>query len=130
MRPSRFDSFILCVAISVIAFSFATAQQPTPRDSAPPPIKLRIFLDCNVCDFDFMRTEINFVDYVRDRQDAQVHILVTDQATGGGGTEYTLLLIGQRELANVADTLKYVSPPGTSEDDLRHGLARTIRLGL
>jgi len=77
-----------------------------------------------------MRTEINFVDYVRDRQDAQVHILVTNQPTGGGGTEFTLDFIGQKELAHVADTLKYVSPPSASPDDLRRGLARTIRLGL
>ncbi len=77
-----------------------------------------------------MRTEINFVDYVRNRQDAQVHILVTNQPTGGGGTEYTLHFIGQRELARIADTLTYVSPPSASPDDLRHGLARTIKLGL
>ena len=77
-----------------------------------------------------MRTEISFVDYVRDRQDAQVHILVTNQSTGGGGTEYTLHFIGQKELARVADTLKYVSPSSASPDDLRRGLAQTIKLGL
>ena len=69
------------VALSLLvaawpAFSSAHAQQtpvnpsPLPKDSVPPPIRLRVFLDCNFCDFDFMRTEINFVDYVRDRQDA------------------------------------------------------------
>ena len=77
-----------------------------------------------------MRTEINFVDYVRDRQDAQIHILATTQATGGGGTEFTLHFIGLRELTNLSDTLKYVSPPGASQDDLRRGLAQTIKLGL
>jgi hypothetical protein len=106
------------------------SPQPAPKDSATPSVRLRVFLDCNFCDFDFMRTEINFVDYVRDRQDAQVHILVTNQPTGGGGTEFTLDFIGQKELAHVADTLKYVSPPSASPDDLRRGLARIIRLGL
>ena len=130
MRIGRLGLFLLCSTLWINAFSSAHAQQPGPKDSAPPAVRLRVFLDCNDCDFDFMRTEINFVDYVRNRQDAQVHILVTDQRTGGGGTEYTLHFIGQRELASIADTLKYVSPPSTSEDDLRHGLARTIRLGL
>src|SRR5256714_8178802 len=92
--------------------------------------KLRVYLDCNVCDFDFLRTEITFVDYVRERQDAQVHILITWQETGGGGTEYTLTFIGQRDLAALADTLKYVAPPATTQDDLRHGLARMIKIGL
>ena len=77
-----------------------------------------------------MRTEIGFIDYVRDRQDAQVHILVTDQSTGGGGTEFTLHFIGQQQLAYLSDTLKYVSPTNASPDDLRHGLARMVRLGL
>ncbi len=130
IREPRLAFLFLCAAVWAIAFSSAQAQQPAPKDSAPPAAKLRVFLDCNDCDFDFMRTEISFVDYVRNRQDAQVHILVTDQRTAGGGTEYTLHFIGQRELANIADTLKYVSPSSTSEDDLRHGLARTIRLGL
>ena len=77
-----------------------------------------------------MRTEITFVDYVRDRQDAQVHILVTQQQTGGGGTEFTLHFIGLRELRTISDTVTYVSPPAASQDDLRRGMARTIRLGL
>ncbi len=77
-----------------------------------------------------MRTEITFVDYVRDRQDAQVHILVTQQQTGGGGTEFTLHFIGLRELRSISDTVTYVSPPAASQDDLRRGLARTIRLSL
>ncbi|PYO08186.1 MAG: hypothetical protein DMD30_08920, partial [Gemmatimonadetes bacterium] len=57
------------VALSLLvaacaAFSSAHAQQPPvnpaplPKDSVPPPIRLRVFLDCNFCDFDFMRIEI------------------------------------------------------------------------
>jgi hypothetical protein len=126
-------SFLLA-ALAGLAPSFTEAQQPAPNlapaDSVSPTARLRVFLDCDFCDFDFMRTEINFVDYVRSRQDAQVHILVTNQATGGGGTEFTLHFIGQKELARVADTLRYVSPPSASQDDLRRGLARIIRLGL
>ena len=108
----------------------ALAQQQASPDTTHQPARLRVFLDCRFCDFDFMRTEINFVDYVRSRQDAQIDILVTPQPTGGGGTEYTLNFIGQRELAKVADTLRYSAPPGTSPDNLRRALARIIRLGL
>ena len=130
MRLRHVVFLVWWTTLVAIIFSSAKGQQPSAKDSAPPPIRLRVFLDCNFCDFDFMRTEINFVDYVRDRQDAQVHILVTNQPTGGGGTEFTLHFIGQRELARIADTLTYVSPPSASPDDLRHGLARTIRLSL
>jgi hypothetical protein len=119
-----------CLILGFWAASPARAQLPVPVDSVQSAGKLRVFLDCNFCDFDFMRTEIGFVDYVRDRQDADVDILVTNQATGGGGTEYTLHFIGLRAMANLGDTLKYVSAPGESPDDLRHGLARIIKLGL
>ena len=48
---------------------------------------LRVFLDCNSCDENYLRTEITFINYVRDRADADVHVLVTTQGTGGGGTD-------------------------------------------
>lgn len=122
--------FCVCTLLCVGGVSAADAQQATPPDTARASPRLRVFLDCDFCDFDFMRTEITFVDYVRNRQDAQVHILVTDQTTGGGGTEYTLHFIGQSRLAALGDTLRYVSPQSASEDDLRKGLARVIKLGL
>ena len=109
MRPRRIVLLYLLATLSATAFSSAAAQQPTPPDSAKPTVRLRVFLDCGFCDFDFMRTEIAFVDYVRDRQDAQVHILVTNRQTGGGGTEFTLHFIGQHDLAKLADTLTYDS---------------------
>lgn len=126
----------LCASATLwtAALSAAGAQQPAPAsvDSAPASAKLRVFLDCEsfICDFDFIHTEITFVDYVRDRHDAQIHILVTNQPTGGGGTEYSLNFIGLGELEKIGDTLKYVSPTSATPDDLRRGLVRTIRLGL
>ncbi len=51
---------------------------------------LRVFLDCGPCDDDYLRQEITFVNYVRDRPDAQVHVLVTREGTGGGGRAWTL----------------------------------------
>jgi len=93
---------------------------------------LRIFLDCQAsgCDFDYLRTEIPYVDYVRDRTAASVHVLVTTQPTGGGGTEHTFNFIGLREFAGVADTLTYNSAPSSTVDDRRKGVARTLKLGL
>ena len=131
MRVPSLRTLVICA--SFLFASALRAQQDTvahPPSATQSPPKLRVFLDCNYCDFDFMRTEVTFVDYVRNRQDAQVHILETDQATGGGGTEFTLHFLGQGRLAALSDTLKYVSPPAASPDDLRRGLARVIKIGL
>ena len=91
-----------------------------------------LFLDCRdvSCEPDFYRQEIAFVDHVRDRTAADVHVLVTQQETGGGGSAYTLAFYGQRQFEGVSDTLTLVLPQGSTEDERRRALARRIRLGL
>jgi hypothetical protein len=120
----------LVVVATVI--SIGLAGRPAVAQSAPPNGPLRVFIDCNVegCDFDFFRTEMPFVDYVRDPHDAALHVLVTNQGTGGGGLDFTINFIGLRELAGIGDTLHYVSPNSASQDDRRRGLVSTIKLGL
>ena len=90
------------------------------------------FLDCRDlnCDPDFYRQEIAFVDHVRDRTAADVHVLVTQQQTGGGGNAYTLAFYGQLRFDGVSDTLTLVMPQGSTEDEQRRALVRRIRLGL
>ncbi len=98
----------------------------------PPQSALRVFLDCSGfrCDEQFYRSEIDWVQYVRDRQDADVHLLITRQRTGGGGWEFTLEFLGQNQLAQQQLELRYVSPQTATEAEEREGLARTIKLGL
>ena len=91
---------------------------------------LRIFLDCDFCDFDHLRTEMPWVSYVRDRTAADVHILGTSLGTGAGGTRYTIHLVGLGQFANRSDTLQYIREPNDVEETTRDGLTRTIQLGL
>ena len=109
----------------------AIAQNPTDTARAAQDSAVRVFLDCpnSFCDFDYYRTEITFVNWVRDRQFAQVHVLVTSQQTGGG-QEYTLGFIGLERFAGTEDTLHYVSHAGDTQDDVRKGLGQVLRLGL
>ena len=63
---------------------------------------VNVFLDCGYrCDEDYLRTEITYVNWVRDRAVADVHLLVTTQSTGGSGLEYTLAFIGQSRFARL-----------------------------
>ena len=92
---------------------------------------ISVFLDCGFeCDQEFLRTEITYVDWVRDRVGADVHVLVTSQATGGAGREFTLAFLGQRRFAGVGDTLRFVAPQNNTADETRRGLARTLGVGL
>lgn len=88
-----------------------------------------MFLDCLTCDQEFLRAEITYVDFVRDRRDARVHVLVTSQAAGGG-TEFTLAFIGQEESTATNLTLRYVSSQTDTADEVRRAIARRLELGL
>jgi hypothetical protein len=115
-----------------LGFLLLAANHVAHAQASPPaaPAILNIFLDCNSCDGDFVRTEINYVNWVRDRQVSDVHLLVTAQSTGGGGTEYTLALIGLRSQAGLTDTLHYVAPQQSTPDLTRRGMTRLMQLGL
>jgi hypothetical protein len=102
------------------------AQSPQPSADA-----VRVYLDCSwFCDTDFTRTEINYVNWVRDRADAQVHVLVSRLGTGGGGSVYTLTFTGLKHFAGREDTLRYTSRVTDSDDVLRRGLVQRLKLGL
>jgi len=90
----------------------------------------KVFIDCGMCDIDHIRTEITFVNYVRDRKEADVHVLVTSLRTGGGGREYTLAFIGQNRFEGIDDTHKYFTETTDTEDEIREGMAEALKVGL
>ena len=105
-----------------------SAPQATPAASAASPI--RVFLDCGDCFADYLRAEITFVDYVRDRSQADIHLLITRSETGGGGREYTAAFIGQGPFTGVDQTLKTVTTSSDPDDVVRRQIAATVRIGL
>ncbi|MBW3628788.1 MAG: hypothetical protein KY464_05765 [Gemmatimonadetes bacterium] len=115
----------------LLGFSGPAPAQVAPTDAAAAPEKLRVFLDCPFrCDVDYLRTEITFVDYVRNREDADVHILVTTRGTGAGGTEFAMRFVGRRAFIGVDEDLVYATVPGESQDLVRQGMGRVLSGGL
>jgi hypothetical protein len=95
---------------------------------------IRVFLDCQGrargCDRDFFVTEINFVNWMRDRFDADVQILSQALTNGGGGIEFTITFIGRNRFQGMADTLTLNTLPNDADDKVRRELARVFKLGL
>jgi hypothetical protein len=118
---------VAAIAASCVA-SAARVHARAPQAPAVPQIK--VFLDCDDCFSDFLRSEIEFVDYVRDRTEAEVHVLVTRAQTGSGGTEHTLAFIGGGRFADVTHTLKTVTESSDTDDIVRRQLATSVRAGL
>lgn len=108
---------------SAVAQGAGAAVRDTVQGAA-----LRAYLDCVVwgCDRDFLVTEMKWVNWMRERLDGEVHLLVTSEATGSGGNRYTVVAIGQKQFAGRADTLMYTANANDSDDPRRRGLLRVI----
>lgn len=93
---------------------------------------IRVFLDCQTfgCDSDFFQTELTWVRWVRDRQDADVHVLVTSQATGGGGRLYDVSFQGREGFQGEGYTLTRHTPADATPDERRRAILRVLTLGL
>jgi len=88
-----------------------------------------VYLDGSFVDREYILTEIPFVSYVRDRADADIHILSTAQY-GGAGTEYLIEFIGKGKFQDIHFTLKYFSDRLFTEDEEREGFVRVLKKGL
>ncbi|MBU0764666.1 MAG: hypothetical protein KJ607_07520 [Bacteroidetes bacterium] len=113
-----------------IPFNQCKAQDDTTkteniRNEAP-----RVYIDCFFCDFEYIKKEISYVNYVRSQEDAEIRILITKQSTGSGGTEFYIQMDGHYRFAFMNDILKYVSKPNSTEDEIRTGLTQILKLGL
>ena len=108
--------------------STAGAAQRAPEPNGAD--LLRVFLDCGPCDDEYLRREIAFVNYVRDRRDAQVHVLITRENTGGGGDAWTLDFYGIDDFSGMDDQLVFYTTQDDTDDSERRALAQMLRLGL
>lgn len=117
----------LCVAVFILltAPDSLLGQQQGRMNPIP-----NVYLDCSSCDVTYIRSNITFVNYVRDQDDASIYLTINDQRTGGGGREYTLIFNDISGTTSRSDTLRYVSSSTDSGDERRIGLNRYIKIGL
>jgi hypothetical protein len=78
----------------------------------------------------YMRTEIPFVDHVRDPYVAQVHVLITSSRTGSDGRRFNISFIGKGRFAGQDQNLFHISPQSDTNDKRREGLTQIIKMGL
>lgn len=96
------------------------------------PDRIRVAVNCNgpACDQDHFQREIRFVDWVRDRADAHVYVLITERRTGAGGEQYELTFTGRGEFGGIDEELRYTSSATDTDAEAREGLTRTLKAGL
>ncbi|HUF46749.1 MAG TPA: hypothetical protein VMM93_02975 [Vicinamibacterales bacterium] len=117
-----------CLLLLVVGFASAAAE--TGQTTAPG-ARLRVFLDCGRdCFSDYLRDEITFVDFVRQPQDADVHVFSSSRDTGGGGREVTLRFVGLGRFTGHDEVLRAVSLTGDTENTRRELVLRTAEVAL
>lgn len=117
---------IICLLAFISISTFSIGQNNNATN------KLQVFLDCSNswCDMTYIRTEINIIDFQRDRLASDVHVLVTSQNTGSGGQKYQMIYYGQNRFQNVTDTISFNIEPNTTEVELREIYLKYFKLGL
>ena len=123
-------SLVVLMVLVALPLALAAQETPPPSTGAATGSTLRVFVDNCPCSLDYLRTEITYIDYVRDRADADVHLLFGYQGTGSGGTAFTLYFIGLRRFAGTADTLSFATEPNSTEDQDRQMVVRYMKMGL
>ena len=108
----------------------APTQPPAQTPQPPAAQRLKVFLDCGDCFADFLREETGFVDFVRDRTEAALHVIITSTETGGGGREYVIAFTGQGDLSGRDSSMKAITGTGDTEDVRRRQLLTTMHIGL
>jgi len=117
-------------AFSQVAAAQNVPPTPPPAGAASSHNLLRVFLDCNDCDIEYVRQNVEFVDYVRDRAVADLHVMVTTQQTGGGGNAWTVKFIGLGPRQGQDRTLTFDTLQTATPDDRRKAFVRILKIGV
>ncbi|MGB3005907.1 MAG: hypothetical protein WBC06_05345 [Chitinophagaceae bacterium] len=119
-------SITITIVFSFLLFTSILSQNNKANSS-----EIRININCKTnCDFQYLKTEITYVDFVPDRFLANVFIQITSQQTGSGGEEIKLFFAGQENFKDKDDTLEFIRSSVATEDEYRKELTRYLKLGL
>lgn len=89
-----------------------------------------VYLDCSFCDFNYIRNEISFVNYVRDPEQADIHVFITQTSTVRGGVEYTFSFIGLRAFSAIRFDLIHMTNRSDTEQEVLDALIDLSKAGL
>ena len=123
--------------ILLIAWLPLLVAAPTSAQQAGGPQqgdRLNVFFDCSgrecILTQTFFRTEITWVNWVRNREDSDVHVIITDERTGSGGKQFQLDFLGRERLEGSDDQIFFRSFGTDVEQEELDGLTTTLAIGL
>lgn len=115
----------LVIAFAIVSSLCTIAQEDSLLSGAP-----KVYIDCFFCDQEYFRQQTPYLNFVRDRLTADVHILATRQNTGSGGDEIAFQFIGMGQFEGNRDTLTFATDPNQTQDEIRELQLKYVRLGM
>ncbi|RNC88018.1 MAG: hypothetical protein ED556_02175 [Winogradskyella sp.] len=92
--------------------------------------QLSIFLDCNVCDNQYIRQNLGNVQFVRDQFLGDVHVFIVTQRNGAGGRSYEADFIGKKDFEAINYKLLFSTDGNMTRDEVRQLVLQQLKLGL
>lgn len=117
------------LSVVAIMFSLCVVAQSDSTSTVSSIPKIQIFLDCQWrCDFEYFRQEMKYVDFMRDRQEAEIFMQLTRQRSANGGNQFTLQIKGQEDAyVGMSDTLFFFTNPEDSDAVVRTAMLDHIQ---
>ncbi len=94
---------------------------------------LKVFLDCSKggdCYDAYVREKLPALDYVRDRLDADVHVINLSNYTSNGLEQRVLFLVGRGDFESLSDTVTFSYADNLQLQDKRDLFVQNLSLGL
>lgn len=124
-------SLILLTAFLIIFNASDILARNKNRQPASPNNRISVFLDTqHWFDDDYVRQQIPVVSFVRDKELADVHIIVTRHGAGTAGTNYAISFIGKRAFNGINHEYIYWASNTNSSYETRKGYTHIIKAGL
>lgn len=92
--------------------------------------KINVFLNCNFCDQSYIKQNLEYSEFVRDENFADVYLFFRNQRNGGGGRIYEIDFVGQNEYKDIKDKISYSTSANNTSDEVRAKMLKNIRIGL
>lgn len=89
----------------------------------------QVYIDCSSCDYNHIRREISFVNYVREPEMADIHVFITDEGSGGGGREYEFTFLGSGIFERTEYTISHHIGRNATSEETREALNKYLKAG-
>ncbi len=119
-------TFKIVLVLSLISFALFSQDKPNSLEMDLRKDALNVYMRAD----NYVKEQIPFINYVRDKADADLIIIYTSQNTGSGGKEHIYYIEGQLRYEGELDTLRFSTNTNDTADEIRSSKVRILKIGL